>query len=200
MTLEVLPSHAKDERGFTLVELLIYVLLMAVVVAIAAGIMTTGSKSSRYVETSARAATDAQTITRTITPAVRNAQQLWTSEKLVVVRDSTTGKCFGWSLVADSSVPGSYLVYGKITPGPSQPIKSAAPANGSGWIALARGIRPVSGNTPIFSSSTNGAPVAALKLDLSFTADTASANTLFNTSVSPRRLTSPEAGQPTCIG
>lgn len=179
--------HPRDDRGFTLVELLIYVLLLGMILAAGYGLLANSFRGSNQVLGSADASRDGQTIARTIETSVRNASlvSVNTAGTVLTVR-SATGECLAWRVMSGGILE-AHLPYGGTgTANVSLP--------GDGWIRLSDQVRQRTSTTTYFTAQEGGVSVQ-------FTVATArgssrTAPTLIDTLVVPRL---PATGSSRCL-
>lgn len=146
----------RDDRGFSLVELLIYTVLLGAVLAAGFGLLLNSFRGSQLVTGAAEATRDAQSAARTIAAGVRNATHVSLSGSLVVAGSlhGTQLRCTGWYLAGTN-------LYARLS---NSAITTATfPA---GWTLIAAGVRPVDATTPVFAVVDKG-------LSVRFTVDTA---------------------------
>lgn len=159
-----------DDTGFTLVELLVYVVLLGMILAAGFGLLSNSFRSSNNVLGSAEASRDGQTIARTITTSVRNATHVTVkSDGTAMTAQRTDGKCLAWRI--SGTTLSAHFTYGNGT--------SSTPLPTSGWIELSDAARQKTATTKVFAARDGG-------VDLQFTVDTATAPTLIDTFVVPR--------------
>lgn len=179
------PQHASpglhDDRGFTLVELLVYVVLLGVILAAGFGLLTNSFRGSNYVLGSADASRDGQTIARTITTSVRNAMQVTVAtDGRFVVAATASGKCHAWFAAPDGDV------FARTS---SDRIARPADGDPAGWMLIGSGIAPAEGDARIFIQSGDG-------VAMRFTVATATKPTLVKTTSVPRL---PHTGVNPCV-
>ena len=93
--------RTRDEAGFSLVELVITVALMAGVTAIAAAIFVAGLRGDKQVHTTTQATIQAQSIAQGIEKSVRNARRITITSGPTLKAWTTlsgTSRCQQWSL------------------------------------------------------------------------------------------------------
>lgn len=160
----------RDDHGFTLVELLVYTLLLGVVLAAGFGLLVNSFRGSELVTGAAASTRDGQTTARTIAAGVRNATHVTVSGNLAVAGAlrGTDLSCTGWYVVGTD-------LYARMSDGPI-----TAGSYPTGWTLVASGVRPVDPSTPIFGVVDKG-------LSARFTVDTATDDpTLIDTYSVPR--------------
>ncbi|GGH50423.1 prepilin-type N-terminal cleavage/methylation domain-containing protein [Microbacterium album] len=186
------PRPARPDSGFTLVELLVYVLLMAIVLIVAGGLFVNGMRSTTLVQGSSDAARDAQTVMRTVASAVRNASHLSATPTLIVMRDATSENCLAWSFEDDGAVWGRAGSAEAISAGPGNDAGGRA-----GWILLATGIERHD-DAPFLSAEAGELPALPNTIEavrVLFAADTGASPTVIDTQIRPRW---PEGGSNPC--
>ena len=140
-----------DEDGFTLVELLIYTLLLAVVLAIVGGFMINSIKSSNTVRTTSEASTEGQQIAGSLQAGIQNATAVTGTDysdgsALVIARVATRGTSLNWACEAWYYSAEDKAVYTKTSyPAAAITVPSGGP-KGS-WQLLGDGVVPVLGGT-----------------------------------------------------
>jgi type II secretory pathway pseudopilin PulG len=171
----------RDDRGFTLVELLIYVGLVVVIVGIVGGILINSLGVDKTVRSATAAASAGQLISQSIDQGVRNASYiaLTTSgaQQFLLVRTAGSGATITWSCRA------WYLTTAN---GGAAYVKNSAtaitsPIGGSltGWTQISTGFTGVNGATTILTKT--GSQVA---IGLKMTAGQASPVLIQTTAVS----------------
>lgn len=167
-----------DQRGFTLIELVIYAALLAVVMLVIAGITIAALKAQTTVRNLASASNGAQLISRSIGTGIRNASDVQVSAadgngQLLRARVATGTTGLAWTCRAWywSSTTGSLYttnsVVGLVTAPVGVPI---------GWTVLATGIALPGGTTQPFTASGR-----QLKLALTVSASTAAPPVVLST-------------------
>lgn len=182
-----------DQRGITLVELLVYMVLATVVLSIVGGLLISSLTTQRTVRSAAEATTIGQLIVRSIDRGVRNASavRVTDSGRLLVAR--TTGAaadswvCRAWYIDA----AGNGTVY-MIDAASAAGINTANAA--TSWVRL--GAAAAVGITAPFSpTSMPGPDVTAITVILSIDAGDA-ADFVLTRTVEPRL---PTATAGTCF-
>ena len=156
----VLKNLLSDERGLTLVELILYTLLLAMIAWIAGTILITSLTSQRDITAMGNASNQGQNVANSIEEGVRTASSLAaptadsTGRRLVARVGTFTSAgavswtCRTWLFATDGGV---YVKSGSTA--------SAAPANLAassltGWLKLAQGVTPVGGSAMTLSAAT----------------------------------------------
>lgn len=151
------------EEGFTLVELIIYVLLLALVLAVVAGLFLSLYRTQNSVEAVTNATTNGQSANNSIQAGIRNSTAFVLTgngtDQLLVARTLGTGSavsngCQAWYYSAgDHSIRSTLL---------SAPL-SAVPAEStaSAWTLLAGDVEPIAGTT-VFSRASASDPTLTL--------------------------------------
>lgn len=149
----------REERGITLVELMIYTSLMVVVIAIVGAILGSALRGQRDVAASAQGNNGGQLISQSIATGIRSATEITVTAispttQLLVVRTpgsaaASAPSCRAWFVTTD----GGGAVYTS-----SSPSAIAAPtaAQLDSWTLLATGIQ---------LSTRTGAPATILTAD-----------------------------------
>lgn len=175
-------SIARDDSGFTLVELLVTCLLMVLVTGVILGIMVSTTNASASVRTTTSATSSGELATRTIDRGVTNAAtplQLSTpatGDLLLMARVASTTSPISWSCTAwyyssaDATIRTTSL---------ATAIASPSLAGQRSWTLLVAGVRPI-GTTPVIALSGS-------KVTVSYTVDAGkSAKVAFQTSMTSR--------------
>ena len=137
----------KNERGFTLVELLIYSMLAILVLAIVGSILINSLRAERTVRDANEATSVGQLLAQSVTTGVRNASAITLSApepntQLLMVRTVTAGEVAEWSCQA------WYFGAGEVrTTRSSTAIPAPTAASAADWTLLVEGIEP----GPIFA-------------------------------------------------
>ena len=149
------PTEQDSERGFTLVELLIYSLLLIIVLGIVGAMLVSTVSTSKSVNSVTSASTAAQLASESVVRGIRNASdfQLTTptgTDQLLVARTALGGATINWVCVAwyYSAAGGGTIRY---TTSPTTILPPTA-AQLTVWELLDTGVAPVSG-TGIFSAT-----------------------------------------------
>jgi len=172
--------RAQDE-GFTLVELLVYMILLGLVLAGVGAIVLQSIKGQRQVVSISQAAGGAQGVVRSINLAVRNAAGVAAdgsagiggSANILVVHtgggdDGSAFVCQAWVHVPASVTGGHGQIWTRTMPvAASRPAAARLDALGSalvgggstsGWTLAVTGVEPMSG--PVFTPETVRAKVS----------------------------------------
>lgn len=152
------PTGHDSERGFTLVELLIYGMLLIIVLAIVGSMLASETTTSKTVNAVTTASTAAQLAANSVGKGIRNSSDfnLTTptgTDQLLVARTAQGGATISWVCAAwyYSAAGGGTIRYTTSTTAiPAVPTAAAL----AGWTLLDSGVAPASGTT-IFSA--NGA-------------------------------------------
>ncbi|RZU64112.1 pilin/secretion family protein with methylation motif [Microterricola gilva] len=146
---------ATAERGFTLVELLVYMLLMVLVLAVAGGLLSTTLIQSTTVRAVDNSSTAAQLAADSIETGIRNSSDFSLStpignDQLLVARVASNDATLTWSCVA-----WYYSASGRSLRMTRSATAIAAPtaAQLSSWTLLVDGVSPISGNS-VFATTT----------------------------------------------
>jgi type II secretory pathway pseudopilin PulG len=165
----ITPRGAQDdpEAGITLVELLIYMLLSVIVLAVVGGVLVTGLRTQARVQTVTDATTTAQQIVSSIQSGVRNASAVTVispptaGSQMLIARvvgmdpASTAATCQAWYYTPTNGG----AVYMKKT---SSPISQPGSDPPSGWSLLGVGVTPSSNGGSVFTAP------AGLRVELTF--------------------------------
>jgi len=159
-----------DDRGITLVELVIYSMILAVVVAAVGSMTVAGLAGQRSIGAAGSAASEAQVVTESITNGVRTAAFiagptavpgvgtiLATTTASFPSVSSVEWECRAWLATTD----GRLFQRTAEATGPIAPPASLDDAALTGWILLAEGVSPVAGSTEIFGATTTKVAVRA---------------------------------------
>lgn len=160
------PRISADEQGFTLVELLIYALLLSFVLAIIGGMILSAVTTTKSVTSMTQNSTAGQLVADSVITGIRNSSDFQLSEpvgndQLLVARRATSGSTLSWVCVAwyysaaDSSV--------RFTSS-SLAILPPTPAQLATWTLLADNVQPITGNH-IFSALNERLSMSIFGLD-----------------------------------
>jgi prepilin-type N-terminal cleavage/methylation domain-containing protein len=153
----------RDDRGFSLVEMLVSSALFAMIVSGIIGVILVTTNAQRTVSIVSASTTDAQLVATEIDSRIRNSSefQVTTSgtTQLVVARvagsDATlTWRCYGWYYSASD---GGVIRMTSTAPGTKITMPTATQA--ASWTLLLAGVVPRTGST-VFSSVDNQLSVA----------------------------------------
>ena len=161
--------EARDDRGFTLVELMIACILMGLVLTLVGGVLIQGLRVQNTVQSSNDAASTGQLASESLGRGVHNALRVQVSTpvagisllRAVTRSDDPTDPagtlvCRAW-VVANGELrttQSSSII--------AAPTSATAVAN---WTLLASGVAPVTPSTPIFTDA------GASTVDVAFTVD-----------------------------
>ena len=187
----------KSERGITLVELLMYSLLLAIVLALIGGLLINGLVTERTVRNSAEATSSGQLAARSVSHGVRASTTLQLSAPsgepqvlmALIVDDAISSPvvshCAAW-----------YYGGGELRTTRSDTMipMPASPTDVDSWTLLASGVEPA-GTTPVFTLDAANRDVE-LTLRLSHGDGL---NTLIETTALSRQPATPPAGSVTCF-
>jgi type II secretory pathway pseudopilin PulG len=149
------------ERGFTLVELLVYAALMVVVLALVGGMLISSTRTGKGVHNESESANTAQILTRSITHEIGNATAFRVSTptsgtQLLVARTADGGSNLTWSC------RGWYFdgsrVY-TIRKSPASVIVAPTTSTLSTWSTIDGSVSKI-GTSPVFTASGNSVRVA----------------------------------------
>ena len=180
------------ERGFTLVELLIYSMLLLIVLAIVGAMLGSTVTTSKSVNSLTAASTSALLVSESVERGIRNSSDFHLTtptgtDQLLVARTALDGATINWVCVAwyYSAAGGGTVRY---TVSPTAIPAAPTAAQLAGWKLLDTGVAPASG-TGIFNAT-------GPQLDLAFTelAGTQPAVTIANSAFSRAGST----GVPAC--
>lgn len=157
------PNDHDSERGFTLVELLIYSMLLMIVLAIVGSMLVSTVTTSKKVDSVTTASTAAQLVADSVERGIRNSSDFHLTtptgtDQLLVARTAQGGSTINWVCAAwYYSAAGG----GTIRHTTSTTTIPAAPtaADLAGWTLLDTGVAPASG-TAIFSATGSAVTVS----------------------------------------
>ena len=144
-----------SERGYTLVELIVYSSLLIVVVAVVAGLFVSGLTATERVQTVTAATTSGQVVADSIETNVRNSTDFLLStpagtDQFLVARTVNRDSTLSWQCVAwYYSAAGTGSIHFTQSSGA---ILAPTVSELQAWTLVQEGITPVSG-TSIFSAS-----------------------------------------------
>lgn len=168
---------AKDDAGFTLVELMVYGILLVIVVGVAGGIIINTLGVSKDVRTSNEATSTGQLVATSISTAIRQASWVkvvaLTNAQFVTARTTTGTATIAWQCEAwyfDSTNGGAIYTTSSSTK-ITQPTGTP-----TGWTLLAKGVQV--GTGALFAINPVPVPLPnptstgkGLTVDLKMTAD-----------------------------
>jgi type II secretory pathway pseudopilin PulG len=150
------PTEHDSERGFTLVELLIYSLLLLVVLGIVGAMLASTVSTSKTVDSVTSASTAAQIVSESVVRGVRNASdfQLTTptgTDQLLVARTALGSATISWVCTAwyYSAAGGGTIRY---TTSPTAIPAAPTAAQLASWQLLDTGVVPATG-TGVFTAA-----------------------------------------------
>lgn len=157
---------ASDERGFTLIEVLIYALLLSFVVAIAGGMIFSAVTVSKTVLSMTRNSTAGQLVAKSVVTGIRNSSDFRLSDpvgddQLLVARRATSGTTLDWACAAWYYSAADDSVWFTTSDLAILPPTAAELAT---WTLLTSDVQPVSG-TAIFSALNDRLSLSILGLD-----------------------------------
>jgi hypothetical protein len=170
-------DRSGDDRGASLVELLVASAILAIVLPLAGSLLITALTSQRDVTSLTAASSDAQTVVTSVETGVRNASAIRRTtypapdggapDELLVVRtragqlDADDWSCQAWFYDA-----GDHTVLTTRTPGSGHPPAITAPTDGdvTGWVELARGVAPAPRTTPVPTPTPSPTTTGPLQL------------------------------------
>ncbi len=165
-------TFVKDQRGFTLVELMISTGLTLIVLVIAGGIMIAGLRTQEVARSVTDAANIAQQIVRSVQAGVKNASAITVSSdpvsgtQLLQVRtvssdpNSTAPSCQAWYYTPSN---GGAVYTKKSTPATAITLPVGGPQGV--WTILGTGVSPADPTTGKVFNAPNGGRVE-LKFDV----------------------------------
>lgn len=153
-------SRTADDRGFTLVELLVYMFLAVVVLTIISAILINSLRAENSVRAAALATDSAQLAAQSLNRGVHNSSAIEVSTPaagVIVVRtrsldSSSTGvwRCEAWSVIDNE-----LRTTDSTTAIPAPSLASDV----SNWLLLAEGVEPI-GADPMFVLDADGRSLA----------------------------------------
>lgn len=143
------PDDVGDD-GFTLIELIVYCLLLVLVVSVVGGVLISAQTSERTVRSVTAASTQSQLIADSIGTGIRNAsdfevRDMAEGDQLLLARVAVGATSITWTCAAwyyDSSAEGS-MRYTRSTGRILEPSQRDL----DGWTLLGEGVQQVSGAT-----------------------------------------------------
>jgi hypothetical protein len=158
---------AADERGITLIEVLVYALLLSFVLAIAGGMLISAVKVSQTVVSMTENSTSGQLVSRSVVTGIRNSSDFQLSnptgdDQLLIARRATAGTAVDWMCVAwyYSAADGTVWSTSSSTEIPLP----ATSADVSTWTLLTSDVLPATGTT-VFSALNDRLSISILGLD-----------------------------------
>jgi len=165
-------SQNQRERGFTLIEMLVYMTLSIVVLVIVGGILVGGLRTQETARTVTDAANTAQQIVRSVQAGVRNASavtvirdsaagtQLLLARTIGTSASSTAASCQAWYY---TPLNGGAVYTKKTTPAAVITLPAGGPQGV--WSLLGAGVTPADPATGKVFNAPNGGRVE-LKFDV----------------------------------
>lgn len=148
-------ARHETEAGITLVELLVYSMLLILVLFVVAGLFTSAFRTSANVRTVTGSATEGQLVADSVETGIRNSSDFRLTlpngdDQMVVARVIENGSTVTWSCVAwyYSAAGDGSIRYTRSSGEILAPLASDLLT----WTLLDEGIRPVTGTT-IFSAA-----------------------------------------------
>lgn len=147
-----------EESGTTLIELLIYMVLMTVVLGIATSFLINSIKTQKDVQSSTDATSAAQLVANSVAAAVSNASAveqgtaLNASDQLIIARTATRADTAGWTCEAWYYSAADHSIY-TTTSNPAAPITVPSAGPAGAWTLLASGITVPSGASALHATS-----------------------------------------------
>ena len=170
----------QDNRGFTLVELLVYVALLAIVLIILGGMIISGLTVERTVTRASDETRLGQLISRSIEKGIRNATSFQTesvgsSDQILRARTSdvrvagstttVTWGCVAWYYRASD---GAFFTTTRTDGAVSKPGTVAPATPLTAWTLYGTGVKPAAGATSVLSGSASAFSGSAPPVKLSF--------------------------------
>ena len=169
----------RGDGGFTLVELLVYVALLALVLFILGGMLISGLTAERSVTRASDETRLGQLISRSVDKGIRNATAFKTvsvgSDQILLARSAVvdiagttttaTWRCMAWYYRASDGAFFGVTTAGAVLQ-PGTPVALAIPL--TAWTYYGSGVKQVSGGTTVFSGSEPAFSSAAQPLKLTF--------------------------------
>lgn len=143
------------EGGFSLIELMVYSLLLIIVISVVGGILINSLTVSRDVRSNTQAATLGQLVATSVDTGIRQASWISLtntgSNQFLTARTTTGGATIGWQCQAwYFNASGTGSLYTK-----TSTTAIAAPGSTTGWTLLGTGIAAPSGGK-VFTTSGKG--------------------------------------------
>ena len=153
----------RDDRGFTLIEMLVSSALFALIITGVVGVILVTTNAQRTVSIVSASTTDAQLVANELDQRIRNSSEFQVTTagttQLLVARvagsDATlTWRCYGWYY---SATDGGVIRTTSTAPGTKITMPTAAQA--AAWTLLLDGVVPRSGTT-VFAAVDNQLSIA----------------------------------------
>ncbi len=132
------------EAGFTLVELLVYAMLLSVALTIVGGILISTMQVQHDVRTKAEATTLGQSVVRSVQAGVRNASFVTLTDvggaQLLLIRTAGAGDNLEWACQAWFYSPDQRGSLYMKRAQPAAPIAAPDPGELTSWTLLANGV------------------------------------------------------------
>lgn len=157
------PAAQDSERGFTLVELIIYGMLLIIVLSVVGSMLASETTTSKAVDSVTAASTAAQLVADSVERGIRNSSDFHLTtpagtDQLLVARTAQGGATINWVCAAwyYSAAGGGTIRYTTSTMAiPAVPTA----ANLAGWTLLDTGVAPI-GGASVFSATGAALTVA----------------------------------------
>ncbi|ACZ21706.1 prepilin-type N-terminal cleavage/methylation domain-containing protein [Sanguibacter keddieii DSM 10542] len=186
-------GDAPSDRGFTLVELLVVILLFGLVLALAGTLLLNGLKGQQKVVGSSQASNDAQVTMSSMERAIRNASQGGVLEADTLLVTHTGGgdgsqpwRCQAWIYVPPAAGATHGAIYTRSSAQKaSLKVSASAFSSGppSGWTLAVADVKPPTGD--IFTTPAVGS--YGIQFETQATAErTPGAGVVMKTTVAPR--------------
>jgi Tfp pilus assembly protein FimT len=197
----------RDEAGITLIEMLIYMALLAIVTALVASGIITGIKAQKTVNSVDNASTSAQVITESLQAGIGSGTNTYTlaavgSDQLVRSRSislgtsipsttpTPTASCVAWYF---STTYHELLTYASTSTAGSTPtLATTGLPSTAGWRVLSANVYPTSPATTVFTATSTSV------LGVAFTVTAGSSSVRENTSYIVPTQTNTTATPTTC--
>ncbi len=160
------PDAPSNERGITLIEVLVYALLLSLIMAIAGGMIFSSVTASKTVASMTLNSTTGQLVANSVVTGIRNSSDFQLSEpvandQMLVARRAGSASAIDWTCVAwyYSTADNSVRFTSSATT-----ILPPTVAELATWTLLAENVQPVSGPY-IFSALNERLSVSILGLD-----------------------------------
>lgn len=166
-------DRSVSDAGFTLTELLVYLMLAVVVLTVVGGILINSLTVERSVSDTSQASNDGQLVSSAVGRGVRNASVVWHSAvgadpELLMVRTSGSETPQKWTCQAWSYSDGEI----RMRSSTAAISTTVTPLALKSWTLLADGVRPTyvgSVASPIFALSGPGPGLPFNRVDLQLT-------------------------------